>query len=122
MTDNLFAALERIFHEPNRLAIMSSLCTTSVGLTFTELKTQCSLTDGNLNRHLKVLEEARAISIKKEFVANRPQTTVFLTEAGRTSFLDYLNALEQVLKKAARAAQTSPAKRSSVPTGRTARA
>ena len=72
------------------------------GLTFTELKTSCELTDGNLNRHLKALEEAKAVRIRKEFVANRPQTTVLLSKLGRTSFLQYLQALEAVLTDAAR--------------------
>ena len=44
-------ALERIFHEPNRLAIMSTLCAADEGLAFTDLRDACGLTDGNLNRH-----------------------------------------------------------------------
>lgn len=99
--ENPYAALERIFHEPNRLAIMSALCGSSDGLTFGELKEECDLTDGNLSRHLKALEEARAIRIKKTFVGARPQTTVLLSDKGRESFLEYLKALEEVLKKAA---------------------
>ena len=50
--DNPFEALERIFHEPSRMAIMSALCAADGGLTFNELKERCALTDGNLNRHL----------------------------------------------------------------------
>ena len=52
-------ALERLFHEPSRLAIMSALAAAErAGLTFTELKEQCRLTDGNLNRHLAALEDS----------------------------------------------------------------
>ena len=57
-TDNPYAHLERIFHEPGRLTIMSDLLGAPKGLTFTELKKNSNLTDGNLSRHLKVLEEA----------------------------------------------------------------
>jgi DNA-binding MarR family transcriptional regulator len=98
------AALERVFHEPGRLAIMSALCAAAEGLSFVELKEQCGLTDGNLNRHLKTLDEARAVRIRKSFVESRPRTTVSVTASGRRDFAAYLRALEQVLKTAAQAA------------------
>jgi DNA-binding transcriptional ArsR family regulator len=107
--DNPYGELERIFHEPNRLAIMSSLLGAPDGLTFTELKTVCELTDGNLSRHLKALDEAKAVRIKKRFVRNRPQTTVYLSKHGRTGFLQYLQALEAVLTEAARKLDAPPA-------------
>ena len=101
--ENLFGAIERLFHEPSRMAIMTALCGASDGLAFTELKEQCDLTDGNLNRHLKTLEDARAVRIRKTFVGLRPRTTVFATPRGREEFLQYLRALEQALKAAASA-------------------
>lgn len=100
-SDNPFTSLKRIFHEPNRLAILSALCSAANGLTFRDLKEQCDLTDGNLSRHLKALEEAGVIDIEKKFVGVKPQTTVLLTDKGRKSFIEYLKALEDVLKKAA---------------------
>ncbi|MDD2707736.1 MAG: transcriptional regulator [Verrucomicrobiae bacterium] len=103
--ENPYAALEKIFHEPSRLAIMSALCAAADGLTFNEIKKQCDLTDGNLSRHLKVLEEAGSVSIRKAFVKSKPQTTVMLSEKGRASFLEYLKALEEVLKQAAKGLQ-----------------
>lgn len=106
MTDtknNPYSALERLFHEPSRLAIMSSLGGGVDGLTFNELKEQCSLTDGNLSRHLKTLEEAGAVRLRKKFVGTRPQTRVFLTPTGREGFMEYLKALEEVLRNAASA-------------------
>jgi DNA-binding MarR family transcriptional regulator len=99
--ENPYHDLKQIFHEPNRLAIMSSLCNTEDGCTFNELKEDCNLTDGNLSRHLKALEEQKMIRIKKSFVHGKPQTRVFLTDRGRQKFIDYLQALEEVLKIAA---------------------
>ena len=101
--NNPYSALERLFHEPSRLSIMSSLGGGVDGLTFNELKQQCDLTDGNLSRHLKTLEEAGVIRMSKKFVGARPQTRVFLTPAGRAGFLAYLKALEEVLHSAASA-------------------
>lgn len=107
---NPYAALERIFHEPNRLAIMSSLCGAPDGMRFTDLKDDCSLTDGNLSRHLRTLQEAGAILMEKSFVSSRPQTMVFLSESGRKSFVLYLKALEAVLEKAAKKAKAASAR------------
>ncbi|MCA1808536.1 MAG: transcriptional regulator [Kiritimatiellia bacterium] len=105
---NPFDALEKIFHEPNRLAIMSALCVAEKGLTFNALREQCSLTDGNLNRHLKVLEEAEAIRVTKAFVKNKPRTTIFLSKNGLKRFGEYLAALQQVLATAQQGLQEEP--------------
>jgi DNA-binding transcriptional ArsR family regulator len=95
-----YEALERIFHEPNRLAIMSNLCAADDGMNFTDLRNTCNMTDGNLNRHLKVLEESKAIKIDKQFVDNKPRTTIRLSSTGLTRFNEYLSALSDVLKQA----------------------
>ncbi len=47
------------------LSVLTSLVTHARGLSFGELKQLCGLTDGNLNRHLQVLEEAKLIVISK---------------------------------------------------------
>lgn len=108
-------ALERLFHEPSRLAIMAALCAADPeGQTFSELKHACTLTDGNLNRHLNVLLEAGAVRQTKEFVGAKPRTTVFVTRAGLKRFSQYLEALQQALA-AAQAALPTPARRAPVP-------
>ncbi|MDP7397872.1 MAG: transcriptional regulator [Lentisphaeria bacterium] len=104
-TDNPYNELKRVFHEPSRLAIMSALCAAAGGLSFNELKAACDLTDGNQSRHLKTLESAGMVTIKKGFIGVKPRTTVFLSDQGRESFLDYLSALEIVLQRAADAVQ-----------------
>ena len=42
--------------------------TPSQEMTFTELKAGCDLTDGNLNRHLKTLEDAGAVAFRRSLV------------------------------------------------------
>lgn len=101
-------SLEKIFHEPNRLSIMSALCAAKAGLSFPELKQICKLTDGNLNRHLKVLSDNSAVRIKKKFVDDKPRTTVTLSAKGLARFQEYLSALEQVLVTARGAISSSP--------------
>jgi len=102
--DNLFDVLEKIFHEPNRLAIMSAVCAANRGIPFSDLKATCRLTDGNLNRHLKVLVEEGVIRMDKSFVQLRPRTTIYLTKTGFKRFNEYLNAQAKVLEQARQAA------------------
>ena len=84
--ENPYDALEKIFHEPNRLAIMSHLCAADGGISFGELRDACNLTDGNLNRHLKALEEAGAVKIAKTFVDAKPRTTISISKTGLDRF------------------------------------
>ncbi len=106
LEENDVSALERIFHEPNRMAILSALCSASDPLSFNELKSLSGLTDGNLSRHLKALEEAGVIRLHKTFVGVKPRTTVTLTDKGLKRFEEYLAALSDVLKKAQKALTT----------------
>jgi DNA-binding transcriptional ArsR family regulator len=99
-----FEGLDRVIHEKARLGILTSLMAHSKGLAFGDLKSLCGLTDGNLSRHLQVLEEAKLVDVVKTFEGKRPLTTCRLTPAGREKFLDYIAVLERVVKEAASAA------------------
>jgi DNA-binding MarR family transcriptional regulator len=100
-----YEGLDRVIHERARLSILTSLLTNPKGLTFNDLKQLCSLTDGNLNRHLKVLEEADLVEIMKGQDHNRPQTVCRITANGRKRYLEYLETLEQVVKDAAKGSE-----------------
>lgn len=121
-TDNLYEALEKIFHEPNRLAIMSAVCAAEEGRSFSDLREECGLTDGNLNRHLKVLREAGAIAIEKAFVDDKPRTTVKISRVGLDRFNEYLAALSQVLEAAKQALPAEKKDKVAIPLGRTVKA
>ena len=105
-------ALERVFHEPSRMAIVSVLCASRGGMTFTELRDRCGLTDGNLNRHVKMLETDGIVRCVKAFVDAKPRTTVKLTASGTKRFKAYLDALETVLKQATQAIRQESKERS----------
>jgi DNA-binding MarR family transcriptional regulator len=96
-----YEGLDRVIHERARLSILTSLITNSDPLTFNDLKEMCSLTDGNLSRHLRVLEKAQMLQILKGHDRNRPQTVCRITPNGRRRYLEYLSTLEQVVKDAA---------------------
>jgi DNA-binding MarR family transcriptional regulator len=100
-----YDGLDRVIHEKARLGVLTSLVAHPKGLVFGQLKQMCALTDGNLSRHLAVLEEAGLIAIEKGFDRNRPQTVCRITAEGRKRYLDYLKVLEQVVRDAAGAAK-----------------
>jgi DNA-binding MarR family transcriptional regulator len=110
-TEGRFAyeGLDRVIHEHARLSVLTSLLTNPKGLTFGDLKQLCALTDGNLSRHLSVLENAKMVEILKGHDRNRPQTVCRITANGRKRYLEYLSTLEQVVRDAAKGTKEEPA-------------
>ncbi len=100
-----YEGLDRVIHERARLSILTSLITHPKGVTFGDLKQLCSLTDGNLSRHLRVLEQSQMVEIAKGQERNRPQTVCRITSSGRRRYLEYLATLEQVVRDAAKGAK-----------------
>ena len=76
------------------------------------MKKLCALTDGNLNRHLQVLQEANLVSLAKGPDRDRPQTIYRITALGRRRYLDYLAVLEQVILDGAAATKDTLPERS----------
>lgn len=97
-----YEGLDRVFHERARLGIVTSLAGHADGLGFSDLKALCGLTDGNLARHLQVLDEAGFVAQHKDHDGRRAITRCRLTAEGRARFADYLAALEDVLRQASR--------------------
>jgi DNA-binding transcriptional ArsR family regulator len=98
-----YEGLDRVIHEKARLGVLTSLVAHPKGLVFADLKSLCDLTDGNLSRHLQVLQEAGLVAIEKGYDHNRPQTMCRISAEGRRRYLDYLSVLEQVVRDASEA-------------------
>jgi len=98
-----YPGLDRVIHERARLSVLTSLARYPKGLRFADLKSLCGLTDGNLSRHLQVLQEAGFVTVAKGVEQNRPQTTCRLTTDGHRRYVEYLSVLEQVVRDAAAA-------------------
>lgn len=93
-----YQQIDDIIHSRIRLAIMAVL--TSVdSAEFIYLRKKVGATDGNLSVHLKKLEEAKYISVKKSFADRKPVSHYKLTNAGRSAFMAYIDSLEQLIKK-----------------------
>jgi DNA-binding MarR family transcriptional regulator len=95
-----YAGLDRVMHEKARLSLLIALLSRNDGALFPELKQLCALTDGNLNRHLAVLQQAELIEVWKSHAGPRSKTRVQLTRSGRRQFLAYLDELERVIRDA----------------------
>jgi DNA-binding MarR family transcriptional regulator len=92
-----YPGLDRVIHERARLGVLTSLLTHPGGLPFVTLKQLCGLTDGNLARHVQVLEDADLVDIVRGSELNRPQTIYRISPQGRKRYLEYLAVLEQVV-------------------------
>ena len=78
-----YDGLDRVIHERARLSVLTSLIAHPKGLVFGNLRAMCGLTDGNLSRHLQVLEEAQLIAIDKGYDRNRPRAVIRQMVCGR---------------------------------------
>lgn len=90
------ATLDAVIHAPNRLQICAALAS-SAELEFKFLKDQLEVSDSVLSKHLKTLEEAGYITIKKRSEFSRPRTWIALSVQGRSAFSDHVAALKEIV-------------------------
>lgn len=91
----LIAEIDRVIHEPARLMIMAHLYIVTSG-DFIFLISQTGLTWGNLSAHIRKLETAGYVDVKKEFLERKPHTMLRLTDEGRTAFEEYRQNMKQI--------------------------
>jgi DNA-binding MarR family transcriptional regulator len=98
VSDFDYQQLDDIIHSRIRLAIMSLLITVEEA-DFVFIKEKVKATDGNLSVHIKKLEDAGYVTVKKEFIDRKPRTVYSLNKKGRNAFEAYLEQLEKLIKK-----------------------
>ena len=81
-----------------RLAIMAALATSASEVDFSSLLKALELSKGNLSSHLRKLEDAGLIEVKKEFVERKPRSCYRCSSSGRVEVRRYLASLERALK------------------------
>lgn len=81
-------SINRVVHEPVRLAILKILISAKE-VDFNFLLTTLGLTKGNLATHINKLETAGLIEVKKEFRGRIPHTSYRITRKGRSQFQKY---------------------------------
>jgi len=92
------ASLDKLIHEPARLAVISILDTVEKA-DFLYLQRATGLTKGNLSVHLQKLEEGGLIEIQKTFQGKYPRTLCKLTQNGKTGFQAYKEQMKGILGK-----------------------
>jgi DNA-binding MarR family transcriptional regulator len=85
--------LDRLIHEPARLAIVTILSMVE-SADFLYLQREAGLTKGNLSAHLSKLEDAGYVKIDKTFKGKLPLTICRLTPAGQRAYLQYRQQLQ----------------------------
>jgi DNA-binding HxlR family transcriptional regulator len=89
--------IDDVIHGRVRLGIMAVLAGAD-SADFNTLKARLQTTDGNLSVHLRKLEEAGFVAVEKSFQGRKPLTQARMTEAGRTAFLSYLDAMAGLVR------------------------
>ena len=93
---SIITHLEKAFDNRIRLGVMSMLMVND-WVDFTTLRDQLGVSDGNLASHLKALEKATYLELRKRFVGRKPNTSYTATEKGRAAFLEHLKYLEKII-------------------------
>ena len=88
--------LDPVIHGRVRLGMMAYLASVSVA-SFGELKQKLEASDGNLSTHLRKLEDAGYVQVKKSFIGRKPLTEITLSEKGRTAWIGYLGHMQTLL-------------------------
>jgi len=90
------AEIDRVIHEPARLAILGLLASVD-SADFLFVQNQAGLTGGNLSSHMTRLEEAGYVEVTKEFVHRVPRTLLRATKKGRAALRQYKRTMRKVL-------------------------
>ena len=89
--------LDRMVHEPARLAILGMLNLVEEA-DFLFLLKETGLTRGNLSSHMSKLETRGYITVSKGYSGRTPRTALAITTEGRRALRDYMTEMEAVLR------------------------
>lgn len=92
-----YQQIDDVIHSRIRTSIMAVLVSVEEA-EFNYLKEKVNATDGNLSVHLKKLEDAGYVSIKKIFVERKPVSKYKITNKGYKAFENYIKNLENIVK------------------------
>lgn len=95
---NFLDDLNKAFESRVRLGIMSILMVNDA-VDFGTLKQQLQITDGNMASHSSALEKLGYITIRKQFIGKKPNTSYAATMEGRKAFNEHLFALERLINR-----------------------
>lgn len=92
-----YQQIDDVIHSRIRTSIMAVLVSVEEA-EFNYLKEKVNATDGNLSAHIKKLEEAGYVSVKKIFIERKPVSKYKITNKGYKAFENYIKNLENIVK------------------------
>ena len=97
-------ALDPLIHAPARLQICALLSAVQEA-EFAVLREETGVSDSVLSKHIRQLEEARYVKVRKAAFAGRQRTWLALTRAGRIAFAAHMRELTRLVASARLAAE-----------------
>ncbi|MCG8527479.1 MAG: transcriptional regulator [Opitutales bacterium] len=93
----MFKELDPMLHSQLRLSIVSILMTVEEA-NFNYIKEKTNATSGNISIQIKKLQEKGYISVNKSFKNNYPNTSLSITDKGKSAFETYVQNLKQYIQ------------------------
>jgi DNA-binding MarR family transcriptional regulator len=90
--------IEDVVHARGRLNILVYLSSVDQA-DFMTLRDEIDLMSGSVAQHIKKLDEAGYVLVKKELLPGNSRTTVSITPAGRKALQNYVSTLTGLLSK-----------------------
>jgi DNA-binding MarR family transcriptional regulator len=84
-----------VVHAPPRLQICGLLAAVDM-MEFAAVRDAVAVSDSVLSKHVKQLEEAGYVAVRKATVASRQRTTLALTASGRAAFAAHVAELRRI--------------------------
>jgi DNA-binding transcriptional ArsR family regulator len=100
--------LDRLLSDPTRLTIMSVLCAAE-WCDFAFLRDAVSLSDSALSKQLATLRKEEYVEQRRTYIGRVPKTTVQATDQGRHRFLVHVEALQMIVDRTPRPADSASA-------------
>ena len=84
-----------VVHTPPRLQVCGLLAAVD-SMDFATVRDEVGVSDSVLSKHVKQLEEAGYVRVRKATVASRVRTSLSLTSAGRSAFDEHVAELRRI--------------------------
>ncbi len=86
---------DQVVHAPPRLQVCGLLAAVDV-MDFAAVRDAVGVSDSVLSKHVKQLEDAGYVQVRKATVASRQRTSLALTRAGRAAFTAHVAELRRI--------------------------
>ena len=86
---------DQVVHAPPRLQVCGLLAAVDV-MDFAAVRDAVGVSDSVLSKHVRQLEDAGYVQVRKATVASRQRTSLALTRAGRAAFTAHVAELRRI--------------------------